>query len=91
MLQYLDEALLIPSVQTVVYVGKNLDAKDDGVYYFQDVDSYQEIGAYPNQKEGTGQVLSLPEKALVNVFALDGLVRELTAASLRSGSGTGAA
>lgn len=77
MLEFMDDALSIPVIHTVVYVGQNLDGVDGSLYYFQDINSYQEVGAYPNHKEGVGNVFTLPEKALVNIFVLDGLIKEL--------------
>lgn len=79
MLQYVDDALAVPVIETVVFIGKNLDGDgtDDGLYYFQDVESFKAIGAYPNNRQGEGNVFSLPEKAIANIFALDGLVEEL--------------
>lgn len=84
-LQYLDENLLVPIIQTLVYLGKNLDGEGSDLYYFQDIDSYQDGGGYPNHKGTTGQVFTLPEKALINIFALDGLVRELSFVLSRAG------
>jgi hypothetical protein len=39
---FADEAMLIPSLEPVVFIGKNLDPEDSGVIYFQDMNSYQQ-------------------------------------------------
>jgi hypothetical protein len=38
--RYVDEDMLVPTVDTLMYIGKNLDAGDSGKLYFQDIDSY---------------------------------------------------
>jgi hypothetical protein len=37
---YADEQMLLPTILSLVFVGKNLEPGDDGEYYFQDLDSY---------------------------------------------------
>src|SRR5215831_10098964 len=41
-LNYVDDNLLIPTMETVVFIGKNLEPEDVGLLYFQDVQSYRE-------------------------------------------------
>ena len=80
MLQYVDDALSIPIVETVVFIGKNVygDGEKDNFYYFQDVESFKAVGAYPDNSQGEGNVFSLPEKAVATtIFTLDSLVDEL--------------
>ncbi len=40
-LHYFDEELLIPAMEPVVFIGRNLEPDDVGQAYFQDVASYQ--------------------------------------------------
>jgi hypothetical protein len=40
-LNFADEEMLIPTLQTVVFVGRNLEPGDDHRIYFQDIDSFQ--------------------------------------------------
>ena len=40
--RYIDDELLIPTVETLVFIGKDLDPGDSGQLYFQDVDSYKQ-------------------------------------------------
>ncbi len=39
---FLDEEMLIPTMEPVVFVGRNLDREDVDRFYFQDADSYRE-------------------------------------------------
>ncbi|MDR3748415.1 MAG: hypothetical protein P4M04_09720 [Acidobacteriota bacterium] len=38
---YVDEEGLIPQMETVIFIGRNLEAADVGRVYFQDIDSYR--------------------------------------------------
>ena len=37
---YIDDDLLIPTVETIVFIGRDLQPGDSGRVYFQDIDSY---------------------------------------------------
>jgi hypothetical protein len=39
---FLDKEMLIPTMEPVVFVGRNLDRDDNDRFYFQDADSYRE-------------------------------------------------
>lgn len=41
-LLYLDDDMLIPQMEPVVFIGRNLESGDADRAYFQDVDSYRE-------------------------------------------------
>ena len=41
-INYVDDDMLIPVMETVVFIGRNLEPGDVGQVYFQDVQSYQE-------------------------------------------------
>jgi hypothetical protein len=41
-INYVDEDMLIPVVETLVFIGKNLLPDDVGKAYFQDVESYRQ-------------------------------------------------
>lgn len=57
---YTDDNLLYPKIYSVVHIGKNLDDEDDEeLWYFQDAQIYNEIGAYPDfdkKDSDTGEV-----------------------------------
>lgn len=40
-LNFADESMLLPTMEPVVFIGRNLDTTDVGVIYFQDIDSYR--------------------------------------------------
>lgn len=39
---FIDEELLVPTMEPLIFVGRNLDPDDVEKYYFQDVDSYRD-------------------------------------------------
>lgn len=39
---YNDREMLVPSLKPVVFVGRDLEAEDQGIVYFQDYDSYRD-------------------------------------------------
>lgn len=86
---YVDSALVVPQVRTVVYLGSNLEGERDGSRYFQDVDSYGRLGSYSelkaNKKEEAYEVdliVTKPDPP-PNIFEIDGLVDELSLAAQR--------
>lgn len=48
---YVDDDMLIPVMETVVFIGRNLEPDDVGQVYFQDVESYREGVRYGLDKE----------------------------------------
>ena len=40
--QFVDDEMLIPVVEPLVFVGTDLTADDQGTFYFQDVESYRQ-------------------------------------------------
>jgi len=50
-INYVDDDMLIPVMETVVFIGRNLEPGDVGQVYFQDVQSYQEGIRYGWDKE----------------------------------------
>lgn len=51
---YHDQNYQYPSFESVIYIGKNLRSGDRrrGAWYFQDLDSYIAVGAYPRNRKG---------------------------------------
>lgn len=37
---YVDDGMLMPIINSLIFVGKNLNEQDEDKYYFQDLDSY---------------------------------------------------
>jgi len=61
---FLDDDILIPITQPVVFVGKNLASGDTDSLYFQDAESYRErrtCGKHPDR--GDVMYIRLPDEA----------------------------
>src|ERR1700730_2675079 len=77
---YVDDEMLIPVMETLVFVGRNLEPQDVGEAYFQDVRSYREDVPYGwEADDGNATFYSGPENELKHIFsysnALDVLMR----------------
>lgn len=51
-LGYVDDEMLIPGLEPVVFVGRNLDPEDEERVYFQDLDSYRRGVRYDSATKG---------------------------------------
>lgn len=82
--QYVDEALLIPTMETWVFVGENIEDGDVDTLYFQDVESYREGVRYDDAdafEEGVFQACSA--KKPNHFFTFERALEQLMACSLR--------
>jgi hypothetical protein len=65
---YVDDEMLIPLMETLVFIGRNLEPGDVGTVYFQDVESYREGVRYGSDAENElGHIFDYEQ-------ALDGLM-----------------
>ena len=82
---YVDDQMLIPTMETVVFVGRNLEAGDVGQVYFQDIDSYRQGVRYsaPNPEEREAHCFTGSEDELGHVFDYEHALEELMKCSLR--------
>ena len=81
--QYSDEEMLIPIVETWIYAGKSLEESEIDLLYFQDVDSYRQgirFGA-PGAEDASFQVGR--EGGLKHMFSFEHALNELLRCSLR--------
>jgi hypothetical protein len=78
MVQYIDPDLLVPVVQSVIFIGKNVDGEGEDLWYFQDVESHSTLGEYPNAEVGPGDIFVLPEEGLSSIVVLDAVVKDLS-------------
>ena len=80
--QYVDEDLLIPIIETLVFVGA-LDANDPNLLYFQDVGSYRQGIRHDsaNAEEAEFQVGS--RGGINHIFEYERALDELMKCSLR--------
>ena len=81
--QYADEQLLIPIVETWIYVGRGLDKSEPDLLYFQDVGSYRQGIRYGNSGEETASFQTGGEGGLKHMFDFEHALEELMKCSLR--------
>lgn len=81
MVSYCDKEKLFPYIDSLVFVGKNLETEvTRETWYFQNTESFFELGAFPNNRPGDGctsHVYLLHEKDLFQIFDVAGLAAEL--------------
>jgi len=77
-------------IETIVYIGKNLEDDDEDLWFFQDVESFYETGIYDPDSNSdleltsvpmTGKVYDFPESQLDTIYSVDELpnvIREYT-------------
>ncbi len=83
-LKYVDEEMHIPVIETLVFVGRNVDSEGIGRAHFQDAESHGEGVAYGSNSEGEwAQFHSLLENEMGYTFTYEGLLDELMRCSLR--------
>lgn len=81
---FVDEEMLIPTMETVVYVGKNLEADDVDQVYFQDIASFRRGVRYETAGEGDDAVFqSGSQHELGHVFEYEHALDVLLACSIR--------
>ena len=82
---YVDDQLLMPTVEPLIYIGDNLDAGDVGrVSYFQDASSYRR-GVRHNSpsKEGEATFFTASEGKMPPIFEYERALDELLRCALR--------
>jgi hypothetical protein len=81
---YVDEAMLIPVVEPVVFIGSNLDADDHGRVYFQDIESYR-AGVRHDTASADDQATFLTgsDKRIGHIFEYESALDELLRCALR--------
>lgn len=77
---FVDDDMLIPVMETLVFIGRNLELNDVKEAYFQDIHSYREGVPYDFEADdGNATFYSGPEDELNHIFtyehALDVLMR----------------
>jgi hypothetical protein len=89
--RYIDEQMLIPTMDTLVFVGKDLDPGDSGRLYFQDIDSYLQGVRFATASEGDGALFITESVDKPWVFQFDQALDLLLKCSIRRRSGHGSA
>jgi hypothetical protein len=83
-LTYADSEMLTPTIETLVFIGKNLEPDDTDEAYFQDLNSFQEGVTYNwGTQDEVGTFFSGPSNALNHIFTYEELLNELMKCSLR--------
>lgn len=83
-LTFVDDEMLIPTLEPIVFVGRDLEAGDQGVLYFQDLDSYRHGLRYEDAQEDIhGTFLTGSVDQLGHVFDFECALDVLLACSLR--------
>jgi len=85
---FADEDMLVPVVETVVYVGTSLssDPAEDKLahtVYFQDIDSYQQENVSGRASEAKGKIFEYSLNELNNIYTFDHALDLLLACSVR--------
>lgn len=81
---FVDEQLLIPTLEPVVYVGRNLEPEDVDQVYFQDVVSFINDVRYNTASDGDDAVFQTgSENELGHVFEYEHALDQLLACALR--------
>lgn len=81
---YIDDEMLIPRIETLVFLGKNLEPGDVGEAYFQDVSSHREGITYDSDSDaGIATFYSGAENELNHIFNYEHALEELMRCSLR--------
>jgi hypothetical protein len=81
---YVDDEMLIPTVEPFVFVGRNLNSGDAGQVYFQDVTSYREgIRHDSDGSNDQARFWSGFEKETNHIFEYETALEELMRCALR--------
>ena len=81
---FADEQLLYPTLRPWVFVGRDFEAGDSGLLYFQDLDSYSAGVRYSSTDPGEeGEFLALDEKEMSGISHYEHALDELLRCSLR--------
>lgn len=81
---YIDDELLVPIIETLVFIGKNLEPADSSCVYFQDVESYRQGVRYQDASENEhAQFYSGAEDELNHIFHFEQALEELMRCLLR--------
>lgn len=79
--QFIDDELLVPVMETLVFIGKDLiDGDSKGICYFQDAESYRSGIRFPSEEGGFyGQ----PADQLKHIFDYEKALERLMDTSVR--------
>lgn len=86
--QYADEDMRIPVLETLVFAGRNLNHNDPELLYFQDAESYRQGIRYGSDEAEKNASFQVGRHGKVNhIFEYEQALNELLKCSLRRKSG----
>jgi len=80
--RFLDNELLIPEVEALVYIGRNLEPEDVAKFYFQDAESFRQGVPYTDSGD-KAVVYGQDERHLKYIFEFEQALELLMTCSLR--------
>ena len=88
--QFIDEQMLIPNVEPLAFIGRNLNPGDAAQLYFQDAGSYLHGLRYESSaSDGGAEFYQQPEAEIGHIFEFDHALDVLLTCSLRRQEGSG--
>ena len=75
--------MLLPSLEPVVFIGRNLESNQTGTIYFQDIDSYQQGIRYDAAISDDAKFYSGPELETGHIYEYERALDELMRCSVR--------
>ena len=76
--QYLDDNLLIPTIETLVFLGRDLEPGAEGHLYFQNADSYRSGKVFrPGVNKFRESIYAQPEDQVNHIFEFEHGLEEL--------------
>jgi hypothetical protein len=79
---FLDDAMLIPALEPYVFVGKDLDPEETGLY-FQDIDSYRRGTRFKTANESNPASFVLESETRLHLFEFESALEQLMKCALR--------
>src|SRR6266568_7075214 len=80
---YVDDDMLIPIIETIVFIGRNLEPDDVGQVYFQDVESFREGVPYSwDSDDGRAKFQTGSENEIGHIFDFEQALNALMRCSL---------
>jgi hypothetical protein len=81
---YVDDEMLIPVMETIVFIGRNLEEGDEGQVYFQDIESHRAGVSYDwESDDGPAKFQCGSEHELNHIFDYEHALEVLMRCSLR--------
>jgi hypothetical protein len=81
---FVDQEMLVPAMQTVIFIGEDLEPGDEDQVYFQDIDSFNRGVRYGDDGNGDFALFQKGSKnELGHVFTLEHALDVLLACSAR--------